>query len=197
MDRRSALKKTGLLAGAAVTMPTMLSLLQSCKNEPRQTWQPEFLNEQEAGTISTLVDMILPRTDTPGALDVKVDVFIDKVIDQTYDAEGKQSMRDDIAAFNSDCKKNFGDVFINLDEANRIEVLKDAEKTSGKFNPGVWGKTIGKEESIGFYRSIKATAIWAYFTSEEIGEKVLAYDPVPGNYEACKPLSEVGNRWSL
>ena len=197
MDRRSALKKTGLLAGAAVAMPSMLSLLQSCKNEPRLTWKPEFFTEGEATTIGTLVDMILPRTDTPGALDVKVDVFIDKVIAHTYDEVGQQYMRKEIAAFDTNCKENFGDVFSNLNEAKRTEVLKVAEKTSGKFNPSVWGKTVGEQEPIGFYRSMKSMAIWAYFTSEEIGENVLSYDPIPGDYEACKPLSEVGNRWSL
>jgi len=197
MDRRKALKKTGLLAGAAIAIPSMLSLLQSCKDESRLDWQPLFFTEDEAKTLSTLVDMILPRTDTPGALDVKADLFIDKVISKTYDEEGQKHMRSEIAAFNEDCKKNFGNVFIDLDESQRIEVLKAAEKSSGKFNPGVWGKTIGEQEPIGFYRSIKSMAIWAYFTSEEIGENVLSYDPVPGNFEACIPVSEVGNRWSL
>ena len=197
MDRRNALKKTGLLAGAAVAMPSLLSLLQSCKNEPRLTWQPEFFTSGEASTISAIVDMILPRTDTPGALDVKVDVFIDRVIARTYDEKGQQKMRDDIAAFNADCKADFGSVFAELDEAKRTEVLKQAEKSSGKFNPSVWGKTVGDQEPIGFYRALKSTAIWAYMTSEEMGENVLSYDPVPGNYEPCKPVSEVGNRWSL
>lgn len=197
MDRRKALKKTGLLAGAAIAMPGMLSLLQSCKNESRLNWQPLFFTESEAKTISTLVDMILPRTDTPGALDVKVDLFIDKVIAKTYDEEGQKNMRAEIAAFNENCKKNFGEVFIDLSDEKRIAVLEAAEKSSGKFNPGVWGKTVGEQEPVGFYRSLKSTAIWAYFTSEEIGENVLSYDPIPGNYEACKPVSEVGNRWSL
>lgn len=196
MDRRSAIK-TGLLAGAAVVMPTMLSLLQSCENEPRLTWKPEFFTKEEATTIGTLVEMILPRTDTPGALDAKVDVFIDKVISQTYDQEGQQNMRNEIASFNNRCKEKFGAIFGGLDESKRVEVLKAEEKSSGKFNPGIWGTTIGNQESIGFYRSMKSMAIWAYFTSEEIGEQVLSYDPVPGSYEPCKPLSEVGNRWSL
>lgn len=196
MDRRSALKKTGLLAGA-VAMPSMLSLLQSCKNEPRLTWQPEFFTEPEANTIGRLVDTILPRTDTPGALDVKVDVFIDKVIAQTYDAEGQQRMRDEIAKFNTDCTEKYGTNFVELDETERIEVLKAAEKSNGKFNPGVWGKTVGEQEPIGFYRSLKSMAIWAYTTSEEVGENVLNYLPVPGVYEGCVPVSEVGNRWSL
>lgn len=196
MDRRSALKRTGLL-GAAVAMPTMLSLLQSCKDEPRLTWQPEFFAEDEAKTISTLLDMILPRTETPGALDVKTDVFIDKVIAQTYDAEGQQHMRDEIKAFNANCLNNFGANFIDLGKSKRGEVLKEAEKTSGKFSPGVWGTAIGPQEPVGFYRSIKSMAIWAYITSEEIGENVLSYDPIPGAYEGCKPLADVGNRWSL
>lgn len=197
MDRRSALKKTGLLAGAAVAMPTILSLLQSCENEPRLTWKPEFFTKEEATTIGTLVEMILPRTDTPGALDVKVDVFIDKVISQTYDQEGQQNMRNEITTFNNRCKEKFGTIFASLDVSKRNEILKAEEKSSGKFNPGIWGATIGNQEPIGFYRSMKSMAIWAYFTSEEIGEKVLSYDPIPGNYEPCKPLSEIGNRWSL
>lgn len=197
MDRRKALKKAGLLAGATIAMPAMISLLQSCKTESRLDWQPLFLKEDEAKTIAILVDMILPRTDTPGALDVKVDVFIDKVIAKTYDASGQENMRAEIAKFNADCKSNFGDVFINLSEAKRTKVLKAAETSSGKFAPGVWGTTIGDQEPIGFYRSMKSMVIWAYFTSEEIGENVLNYDPIPGNYEGCKPLSEIGNRWSL
>lgn len=197
MDRRNALKKTGLLAGATIAMPGILSLLQSCKNEPRLDWQPMFFSMDEAKTISTIVDMILPRTDTPGALDVKVDLFIDKVIAKTYDEEGQKSMRAEIATFNEDCKKDFGAVFNDLNDEKRIAVLEASEKSSGKFNPGVWGKTVGEQEPIGFYRSLKATAIWAFMTSEEIGENVLSYDPIPGNFEACKPVSEVVNKWSL
>ncbi len=197
MDRRKALKKTGLLAGAALATPSILSLLQACKSEPRLTWKPEFFTHDEASTIGTLVDMILPRTDTPGALDVKVDVFIDKVIAQTYDEIGQQNIRNEIAIFNKRCAENFGAAFASLDESKKVEVLRAEEKSSGKFNPGVWGTTIGTQEPIGFYRSMKSMAIWAYFTSGEIGEKVLNYDPIPGEYDGCKPLSEVGNRWSL
>ncbi len=197
MDRRSALKKAGVLAGSAVAIPSLFSLLQSCKSENRLDWQPLFFTETEAKTISVLVDTILPRTDTPGALDVKSDMFIDKVIAKTYNEEGQKKMRSELAAFNSDCKKNFGGTFLELNASDREKVLQAAEKNSGKFSPGVWGTAVGKQEPIGFYRSIKSMAIWAYFSSEEIGKNVLAYDPVPGTYEPCMPLSEEQNRWSL
>lgn len=197
MNRRKALKQTGLLAGGAICVPSFLSLLQSCANENRLDWQPQFFEEKEAHIISTLVDMILPRTDTPGALDVKADMFIDKVIARTYDEKGQAAMRKQIDAFNAECKKDYGDDFHRLSTTDRVEVLKAAEANSGKFNPGVWGTTVGEQEPVGFYRSFKSMAIWAYFTSEEMGEKVLSYDPIPGGFEPCKPVSEVGNRWSL
>src|SRR5690606_2819853 len=197
MDRRKAIQRTGQLAATTLLMPSMLTLLQSCKEENRLNWQPTFLKEEEAKTISALVDMILPRTDTPGALDVKVDLFIDKVFAETYDAAGQEHMRAEIAAFNADCKKKFGSIFIGLNKVDQTKVLEEAETSSGKINPGVWGTSVGEQKPIGFYRTIKSMAIWAYFTSEEIGEKVLNYDPVPGIYEPCKPLSEIGNRWSL
>ena len=197
MDRRSALKKAGVLAGSAVAIPSFFSLLQSCKSETRLGWQPLFFTEIEAKTIAAILDMILPRTDTPGALDVKSDIFIDKVIAKTYDEEAQAKMRSEIAAFNSECEKNYGNTFIELNASDREKVLQAAEKNSGKFSPGVWGTAVGKQETIGFYRSIKSMAIWSYFSSEEIGKNVLAYDPVPGTYEPCIPLSEGQNRWSL
>lgn len=197
MDRRKALKKVGLLAGASIAMPSMISLFQSCATENRLDWQPLFFTTDEANTIATLVDLILPRTDTPGALDVKCDIFIDRVIAKTYDEEGQQHMRAEIAAFNEACSKKYGAAFYDLKEADHIAVLTEAEENSGQFSPGVWGTSVVDQEPVGFYRSMKSTAIWAYFTSEEIGEKVLSYDPIPGAYEGCKPLSEVGNRWSL
>ncbi|MDO1511466.1 gluconate 2-dehydrogenase subunit 3 family protein [Maribacter confluentis] len=197
MDRRKALQKTGLFAGATFLMPSMLSLFESCKSENRLDWKPLFFTDVEANTIASLVDKILPRTDTPGALDVKSDIFIDTVIAKSYDKAGQEHMRADIAAFNENCSSKYGDVFYNLSDDDKTAVLNEAEKSSGKFGKGVWGTGVGPQEEIGFYRSMKSMAIWAYMTSEEIGKNVLNYDPVPGEYEPCKPLSEVGNKWSL
>ncbi len=185
------------MAAAAVAGPSLLSLLQSCKNETRVDWQPLFLTMDEASFVSKVVDMILPRTETPGALDVKVDMFIDKVYAKLYDADGQEYVKNEIAQFNADCISEFGDSFVNLSESDQIKVLEKAEESSGQFGSGVWGTTVGNPEPVGFYRSLKSTALWGYFSSEEIGKSVLSYDPIPGAYHGCIPLSDVGNKWSL
>ena len=197
MDRRSALRKASILTATAVAIPAMVTLLQSCKHEKQPTWQPEFFTEEEAKTLATLVDTILPRTSTPGALDVKVDIFIDKVIARTYDVESQEKLRSELADFIVNCKKEYGDSFYNLDGSKRVKILETAEKNSEKLSPGVWGKTVGEQKSVTFYRSMKSMAIWAYFTSEEIGKHVLTYNPVPGVYHGCMPIAEIGMRSSL
>ena len=197
MNRRNALRKTALLAGSAVAAPSLFSLLQSCKQQSRLEWTPQFLNEDQARFITSFVDTILPQTDTPGALDVKTDIFLDLVFAKTYDKKAQEYVVVEIDKFNANCKSNFGKVFAELSEEDKTAALQNAESESGKFNPAIWGSAVGQQEPVGFYRSLKSMAIWGYFSSEEIGLNHLSYDPVPGEFKGCIPLSDVGNTWSL
>jgi hypothetical protein len=197
MERRDALKRAAMAAGSAVMAPSLLSILQSCKQQSRLDWTPAFLNEDQARFIAAFVDTLLPKTDTPGALDVKVDIFVDKVFDSMYDQSGQAGVVADIEAFNTACNDRFGDAFADLDQHDRAEMFNQLEKETGKFNGKVWGTAVGTQQPVGFYRSLKSMTLWAYFTSEEVGKNILSYDPVPGAYLGCIPLSDVGNTWSL
>ncbi|MFM1878393.1 MAG: hypothetical protein RLZZ241_1259 [Bacteroidota bacterium] len=197
MNRRNALKSAGLLAGASIAIPSILSILQSCQGASRPEWQPEFFTEEEAKLVGALADTILPTTATPGALDVNVDIFIDTLIAKAFDTKSQMDFRNDLEALNSKCKETFGSGFSELGTTDRHAFLQEAEQNSGTINPGVWGTSVGVQKPIGFYRSFKSTIIWAYFSSEQIGKNVLNYDPIPGDFHGCIPVSEVGNRWSL
>ena len=197
MDRRKALRKTGLLVGASLSGSTLIGILNSCQSQPRLDWIPEFLSIDEANIITTLVDTILPKTDTPGALDVKVDMFLDKVFARLYDQNSQSKLRKELKDFDQRSITMAGDSFFNLSDDKRSDFLNSEEKSNAKYNPGVWGTTVGEQEPIGFYRSIKSMALWAYFSSEEIGKNVLNYDPIPGSFQGCIQVAEIGNKWSL
>jgi hypothetical protein len=50
----------------------------------------------------------------------------------------------------------------------------------------------------GFFRLIRSATILGYFTSEQVGRNVLHYDPVPGRYDGCIPIDQVGRRnWTV
>lgn len=197
MNRRNALRRTALLAGSAVASPTLLSLLQSCKEQNRVDWEPQFLSQDQAVFVSSFVDTILPRTETPGALDVKVDMFMDLMYAKAYDEKSQEYVVAEIEKFNSQCKEEFGDVFADLSPEDKTAMLKKVEAETAKFNPGVWGTAVGEQKPVAFYRQLKSMTLWAYFSSEEVGKNILSYDPIPGEYLGCIPLSDVGNTWSL
>ena len=50
-----------------------------------------------------------------------------------------------------------------------------------------------------FCNTVREATIWAYKNSETIGEQVLAYLPVPGEYIGCGDLNELtgGMAWSI
>lgn len=194
MTRREALRTTGWLTGGSLAAPALLTLLQSCDPEvDGSDWTPEFFTAEEAASMTALVDTLLPRTETPGGLDVGVDRFLDRFYAQCLDAEEQAEVRKQLAVFNA----AGGEAFDRLDATRREKVLRDAEAVPGKFNPGVWGSPVGEEVPVSWYRGLKSTMIWAYLSSEKIGTEVLAYDPIPGEYRGCIPLSEVGARWAL
>ena len=44
-----------------------------------------------------------------------------------------------------------------------------------------------------YVNNVREMGIWAWKTSEQIGENVLWYDPIPGQYIACGPVDELSN----
>lgn len=197
MNRREALKRTAVLGGTAVVSTSFMTLLQACQQQPRLGWQPQFLSAGHAQLVSALVDTVLPKTDTPGGLDVKADMFIDMVFANTMDEAAQQAKVAEMDAFEEACKAQHGKAFHELDSTQRTALLQEEEARAPKFNGGVWGTAVGEQEPVGFYRSLKSLMIWAYFSSEEVGKNVTNYDPIPGPYQGCIPLDDVGKVYTL
>ena len=197
LNRRDVLRNISWLAGGAIVTP---ALLHSCNtdNQPELGWEPGFFSDDEARFLTSYIDTLLPRTDTPGGLDVGVDRFIDRVMAATNaDTDELLPMQTGIRDFNENARTRFGKVFHELEADQRGQLFSDAEK-SARYMPSVWGTAVGEQPPIGFYRSFKSMVLWGYLRSEQIGTEVLAYDPVPGEYDGDYPLSETGGRsWSL
>jgi hypothetical protein len=46
--------------------------------------------------------------------------------------------------------------------------------------------------------STRDYTIFGYYSSEKVGKEVLNYDPIPGGFDPCVPLDELGGKsWSL
>jgi hypothetical protein len=198
MKRREALKNLGLATGFFVATPSIISLLQSCTSDAK-TWTPLFLSIDEGVILTNLADIILPKTDIPSATEVNVPQFIDKYLNEVLDDESQAQV-----------KTAFGNIISILkpDSETKIEKVTQDEYKALLDNYMLLEDEIDQEREANleakimtkseFLNNLKMMTINAYKTTQEIGENVLAYDPVPGAY-LCGDLQELtgGKSWSL
>lgn len=197
MNRREALKHTSLILGYAISSSTIASILSSCKSEPELDWQPEFFSVDQAKLITEMTECILPKTDMPGAKDLRLGHFVDKMIKAVFSPEDQRQLLAGLQEFEKSCQDTHRKSFVDCTTEQQEALLLKFEKLSPKLVPSIWGfPTDPIEQPISFYRTLKALTLLGYFSSEEVGKNLLAYDPVPGMYQSCMPLSEVGNCWT-
>jgi len=208
MKRRQALKNIGLGAGIFIVGPSTLSLLQSCKNEPEYDWQPTFLSASHGFALQRILDVILPATDTPGASDLNIAQFIDAYMDQVADEKRRERFEQSAGSFSKAFKAEYDkeqgegkdEEFENLikkylkatpakkeEYAKRNTETQDAQKQESDM------EIDADAGAYAYLTTVREMGIWAWKNSEEIGENVLWYDPIPGQYIPCGPVSELGN----
>jgi len=187
IDRREALRKTALLMGAAVSASALSGILQGCKAAPELTYTPSFFTEDQARIVMEVAEIIIPKTDTPGAKDAGVPGFIDVMLKDCYKKEDQDRFIAGLTAFDEEAKKAYGDSFIYCKPEQQVELVTKthaAALAEAKEN---------KEAKRPFILMAKELTLLGFFTSEPGATQVLQYVAVPGSYKGCIPLAEAGN----
>ena len=181
LTRREAIQRATLFLGVALSPSLLTSVMQAATPSGGVNAKPVYLSAQQFAIAGAVAERILPRTDTPGARDVGVPAFIDLMFGKCLAASDKQvvatGLADGEAASVAAHKKSF----LQLTDAQQdalLTTLAEASKTKVRT----------------FFHQFKELTVLGYFTSETVGKTVLHYDPVPGRFDACIPLAEVGNR---
>ena len=197
MKRRDVIKGLGLSLGYVVATPAIVGMLQSCKTDANQ-WTPIFFTVDEGSVIRNLIDTMLPKTEaTPGALEVNVPEFLDLYASKVYTPEQQNMHKEDIQEIINELLgsrtkvsklsaadfDNLLSKYLKADKAAQIS-FKNNQRENTVFNA---------------LMNLRNTSVWAYKTSELIGETVLAYAPIPGKQQGCISLDEAtgGKAWSL
>lgn len=210
MNRREVLKNLGLGAGFLIVGPSTLSLLQSCQSEPSYNWKPVYLSAQNGYILKEVLNVILPKTDTPGANDLNISEFIDSYMNEVAPEEQGKKFNKSADAFARAFKNEFNEkpedgtaeqydkIIAKYLRAKPEDREKYADRTGETQDPQDNAPDLEKEmdEDSGSYlylTTVRDMGIWAWKTSEQIGENVLWYDPVPGEYIPCGSVNGLGN----
>lgn len=181
LSRRALLQLAGLAA-----LPT-LARAQSVGDDweevihRRAESAPAFLRADERAAIAAIADGLLPRTDTPGALDVAAPAFVEVLVAEWMTDEERTEFRNGLAAIDAHATTVQGRAWPALDSAQReVEFawLEDASATD------IERRT---------YRRLRGHLLHGYLTSERVRREVLKVNITPGRYRGDVPVPSRGD----
>ena len=207
MKRRDALGRVALLMGGALSAPTMLAFLEGCKSTTDTTSATSFsFSPERKALVSEVAEIIIPKTDTPGAKDAKVGEFIEKMLKDCYAEKDQDSFEKGLETLE---KKDFmkaspaeqTTILKEMETAAKNEMLKaETEKKARAEEDKKKYTEAGKEYSdagVPFFRLMKELTLLGYFTSEVGATQALEYVPVPGRYDGCIDLKPGQKAWAM
>lgn len=172
MKRRTALKSVALSIGALASLPSWATSW----NRNSLIGQ-SYLSKLEAATLSTLVQTLIPKTDTPGAGDLQVDQFVEVMVKDCYDKNTQKIFRDGLSALDTQSKASNQLSFSAASEAQRKKILESHDAA-------------GSDTQKQFYNLVKNLTIQGYMSSEYVMTNLTHYELVPARYHGCVPLQK-------
>jgi hypothetical protein len=181
MHRREALRFLG--AAALTPLLTPLSarerwaLGRRLHQRLAQGAVGRALSAPQLAQVRALADAILPRTDTPGALDVGAPEFVDLLLAEWYPEAERTQLLAGLDALDAKCREAQGKPFADLEISGRLAFLATVDTAMG--DPGTLGDS---------YQRIKHQLIFGFLTSKPIAAIVDTTPIIPGRFDGCIPL---------
>jgi gluconate 2-dehydrogenase gamma chain len=165
-NRRELLRRAILLVGGtAVATPFELF----ADSGP----QARFFGAAQYSLLETVADIIIPRTDTPGAIDAGVPAAFDALMKNWAARERQEQFRALLEEIDQVAREQ-GSGLVALERTRRAEVVVAFDKSKG-------GDKV--------YRKFKGLVLTLYYLSEVGATQELRYEHVPGRWEASVKMT--------
>jgi hypothetical protein len=189
MNRREALRL--LAAGAAVQLApgSLLAALREARMTVGEQTARRTLNPHQSVTVSVMAEMIIPRTETPGAADVGACDFIDLMLTEWYEHEERERFLKGIADLDGRAIALFGRNFVECPADQQAAMLEElGERMTAEADRGrdLSAAEPGQMESGEiFYAMLRRLTLTAYYTSEAGATEELHFEMIPDRHEEC------------
>ena len=157
-----------------------------------------YLTPAQRKIIAAMAEVVIPRTDTPGAIDAGVPNFIELMASDWFNEQESAIFSAGIKAMEEQVPSVYGKPFDQLDAAQQLEIMEELEAQASDSSWYEYGNV--QREFISdapFICQVKELTIWGFFTSEVGATQVLRYEPMPMAFDGNTPLSRQDSSWAL
>ncbi|WP_025762068.1 gluconate 2-dehydrogenase subunit 3 family protein [Dyadobacter tibetensis] len=191
LNRRNALKQIAMAAGMAFSSPTLMAMNRREAGEAGPESQFSAISADDNALIGMVAEMIIPESDTAGAIRAGVPAFIIMMIQDCYHQPEQLSFREGLDRLH---RQNFMGLSaeqrlqsLTRMEEETIQEMKAFQVKQTKMGDNEDREQIKKQASgLPFWRLMKELTLLGYFTSEEGIKGSFEYVPVPGKFELTR-----------
>ncbi|MBC3786635.1 gluconate 2-dehydrogenase subunit 3 family protein [Spirosoma utsteinense] len=172
MERRSALIT---LAGAVAGLVSLPGWATGWSAESIQLDRALVTTDQR-DLLAEIVDTIIPKTDTPGAKELKVHQLIEKLVADCSDKAAQDTFAKGLTTVDELAQQSFNKPFAKGDATQRMALLTQMSQST---------EPVQKD----FYGLVKNMTIRGYMNSEYVMTNLTNFQFIPGHYYGCVPVS--------
>jgi hypothetical protein len=180
MHRRTVIKNLALIIGGAALLP---SCMQE-KGKASVGLKNVDVSADQEKLIGDIAETIIPKTNTPGAKDLQLHLFVLKMVDDCYTKKDQEAFMAGIDQFNKLIKDRYSRPFGECDVKQREQALLSIEQDKDPKS------TAYPAELKKFYDIVKGQTVNGYTTSKYFMTKQIVYELVPGRYNALYPVKK-------
>ena len=175
----------GLLAISAMGGLAACDTTERVSEAPAEPVPEGYFTPPEMALLAAIAQTLIPRTETAGAVEAGVPATLQELATDWGDDAFRTYWRTGLQALEISLQSNSGKSFAKLSSEAQTDLLSE-------YDAAVFAET----QIDPFYRDLKRTIVQAYYTSEPGASEELAYEPVPGEWIGCVPLSEFPKAWA-
>ncbi|TKT92152.1 gluconate 2-dehydrogenase subunit 3 family protein [Dyadobacter frigoris] len=135
----------------------------------------KFSKAGQAEILKGVVEAIIPATNTPGAGELGVAIFVQRMVTDCYDKKTQDTFNKGIAGLDVQSNKSFGKSFTEANKNQQLQLLQESEKSTDP-------------ETKGFFGLLKNLTIQGYMSSEYVMTNLTHFEFIPARYHGCVPV---------
>lgn len=190
MNRREALQLLATGAVLQLAPVQMMAAVREAQAALKAQASPGTLNAHQRATVTLMAELILPKTDTPGATDVGAVDFIDLILTEWYDEAERSIFLAGLADVDVRSQALFGKAFVASSLAQQTDIMtglgeRMLEESTRLRDARPGARAAVVEPDRNFYYMLRRWTLTAYYTSEAGATAELNYQVIPDRHDAC------------
>lgn len=192
MERREVLKMMAASIGGSVALPPSVFAKMA---EPFDPAQLGFFRPAQRAQVAMIAEAIIPKTDTPGAIEAGVPGWIEVIVKDCLEPLDQQIIIDGLAELTLRCQKEHGTTIDKLSAEDQVAFLTAMDRET-KAQRRKAAKEHGWQPRT-FLEQFKELTKFTFVSSELGATQALEYMLVPGKWDPAMPIKPGQKAWAI